>query len=381
MLHSWWVLYSLLFSILFLATGFLRLNLKNNVLIYLLNLLWALACVLFAYMMPYREVFQDFTLVEFRDNVLIPFITKENIKLNLLCIITVIGILFSVTARFHFSVMIGSFSLIILAIVNGFIYLYRGNELIFADLMSWNTALNVAGQYDLRLHYRTAILLGIWAVLVLSGWILPPLPKRNPILRRLTALGSTLILAACLSFGAENIAITMWRRDGTLFNGYYLNFYLSILGRLDTQTDAPLFLFGITMQNHGGYAYSDSNVINTIVLDEYPKDYPQAQKYLSLIQISDQALEGFIGALENYPENVLVLFFGDHLPKIETEFYEELHGGPYETLTEQTLQYTVPFVIWANYDIPEQTVEKTSLNYLGRYLLEAAGIDLPIISS
>ena len=41
------------------------------------------------------------------------------------------------------------------------------------------------------------------------------------------------------------------------------------------------------------------------------------------------------------------------------------------------LQYTVPFLIWANFDIPEQTVDLTSLNYLPRYLLEAAGLQLP----
>ena len=73
----------------------------------------------------------------------------------------------------------------------------------------------------------------------------------------------------------------------------------------------------------------------------------------------------------------MVLFFGDHLPGIETGFYEELYGGSFDTLDRQMLSYTVPFVIWANYDIPEQTVECTSLNYLGRYLLEAAGMELP----
>lgn len=65
------------------------------------------------------------------------------------------------------------------------------------------------------------------------------------------------------------------------------------------------------------------------------------------------------------------------MPNLEKEFYEALHGGPFKTLSEQQLQYKVPFLIWANYDIPEQTVACTSLNYLGRYLLEAADIELP----
>ena len=40
-------------------------------------------------------------------------------------------------------------------------------------------------------------------------------------------------------------------------------------------------------------------------------------------------------------------------------------------------QYTVPFLIWANFDIEERTVECTSLSYLGRYLLEVVGLELP----
>ena len=36
-------------------------------------------------------------------------------------------------------------------------------------------------------------------------------------------------------------------------------------------------------------------------------------------------------------------------------------------------RYAVPFVIWANYDIEEQTVEKTSMNFLQTILTEATG--------
>ena len=65
------------------------------------------------------------------------------------------------------------------------------------------------------------------------------------------------------------------------------------------------------------------------------------------------------------------------MPSIEKELFDEIHGAPFSTLDEQMLQYKVPFLIWANYDIQEQTIDGTSLNYLGRYLLEAAGIELP----
>lgn len=154
--------------------------------------------------------------------------------------------------------------------------------------------------------------------------------------------------------------------------------YEFTLDKLKTRdTEKPLFLFGITMQNHGGYTYKGEDFINTVKLTGYSKEYPKAEQYFTLINESDKALEYLITELKNYNEKTIVVFFGDHFPKVETEFYEELHGGSYDTLSEQLLQYKVPFMIWANYDIEEKNVECTSLNYLSRYMLDAAGIELP----
>ena len=41
-----------------------------------------------------------------------------------------------------------------------------------------------------------------------------------------------------------------------------------------------------------------------------------------------------------------------------------------------TKRYKVPFVIWANYDIEEQSGIETSANYLGNLTLKTAGIPL-----
>lgn len=161
---------------------------------------------------------------------------------------------------------------------------------------------------------------------------------------------------------------------------YYVSdqeMYEYMLQRMNMAADGPIFLFGVTMQNHGGYGTLTENYTQTICLEGYQQEYPQAEEYLSLINQSDLAVEYLLTELEKKPEKTIVLFFGDHLPQIEPEFYEELHGGSFDTLDSQMLKYTVPFFIWANYDIPEQTVECTSLNYLGRYLLEATGMDLP----
>lgn len=141
---------------------------------------------------------------------------------------------------------------------------------------------------------------------------------------------------------------------------------------------AKQFLFCITMQNHGGYRYEGPNYTKHIELTGYNQDYPQAEQYLSVLHESDKALQYLITSLEDYPEDTVLLFFGDHLPNVEAEFFTELHGKPLETLDELAKKRTVPFFVWANYDIPEKTLEEnTCLSYLSLYLLEAAGIELP----
>lgn len=144
----------------------------------------------------------------------------------------------------------------------------------------------------------------------------------------------------------------------------------------ETDSDTPFFFFGVTMQNHGGYKYQGDDYTQTIWLEGYENEYPQAEQYLSLIHESDDAMGELLTNLEEYPEDTVVLFFGDHLPQLDTGFYEELHGGTFETLDEQSLQYTVPFFIWANYDISEYHMERTSLNYLAVHLLKAANLPL-----
>ncbi len=147
--------------------------------------------------------------------------------------------------------------------------------------------------------------------------------------------------------------------------------YDMMLQMLDAQ-EGPAFIFGITMQNHGGY--NKSGYEHTVQLTGEYEGFSNAEQYLSLINTSDQALEYLLTTLESYPEDTIVLIFGDHQPKVESAFYETLNGGPLNTLDEQMLQHTVPFLIWANYDIEEKDLGLTSLNFLAGHLLDAAGL-------
>jgi len=181
-------------------------------------------------------------------------------------------------------------------------------------------------------------------------------------------------------FGFERSAFVDEYQGKELVRGYISDkgMYSYLLDSLYSRdSSSPLFLFGISMQNHSSYDYSGENYEKTVEIAEAPGKFPLTEQYLSLIRKSDEAVEYLLTELEKFPEDTIVLFFGDHMPKIEDEFYALLNGGTPDTLGEQMLKYTVPFFIWANYDIEEYTLEQTSLNYLAGHLLDAAGIELP----
>lgn len=138
----------------------------------------------------------------------------------------------------------------------------------------------------------------------------------------------------------------------------------------------PLFLFGVTMQNHSGYDYQGEDFTETVFASGYTQNYPDANQYLTLIRETDKAMEYLIHYLSKSDRETIVVFFGDHLPALNSAFYEEIHGGPFDTMTERMRHYKVPFFIWANYDIAERTVECTSLSYLSTLLFDAAGLEL-----
>ena len=154
--------------------------------------------------------------------------------------------------------------------------------------------------------------------------------------------------------------------------------YRKIIERYENRkVNENLFIMSISMQNHGGYATDYDNFEENYY--KIGRSYTDANQYFSLIRESDDALRDFITYFEGMDEPVEIIFFGDHQPSLNRNFYEILNGKGLSGLTLEELEalYTVPFFIWTNYDTPEETVEITSLNYLSTMALERAGIDLP----
>lgn len=141
----------------------------------------------------------------------------------------------------------------------------------------------------------------------------------------------------------------------------------------------PLFLFNVTMQNHSAYNVPWTNLDKTTWLTgAYGGRFSTVDQYLSLIYQSDRAFEYLIDYFSQVEEPTMILMFGDHQPQVATNFYTEALGGEQQDLDTATAQrkQMVPFLIWANYDIPEQEGLEISLNYLSTLLMETANLPL-----
>ncbi len=151
--------------------------------------------------------------------------------------------------------------------------------------------------------------------------------------------------------------------------------YQKIIDVYEQKEDGtPLFAFEVTMQNHGGYTDLYENFTPDIFVEEF--SHPALDQYLSLIKVSDAELQSLISYFENKEDTILV-FFGDHQPSdyVANPILRANGVNTSNMSVEQAqLRYVVPYVIWANFDISEETNADTDISYLGAKVLEVAGI-------
>lgn len=147
--------------------------------------------------------------------------------------------------------------------------------------------------------------------------------------------------------------------------------YGKIIEEYEAKGDqGPLFIFNVTMQNHGGYSstqlFPDAE---SVKLTDHPR-VAKTEQYLSLLRKSDQAFKTLTDYFSQQKEPTIILLYGDHQPAVYADLYNEMAD---QTKVVQ-LKYQVPFIMWANYDIPKDDVDKMSANYLSSYLLKTAGL-------
>lgn len=141
------------------------------------------------------------------------------------------------------------------------------------------------------------------------------------------------------------------------------------------------FIFEVTMQNHGGYSKASPDFDSYLKLEGVsPKTTSvlATEKYLTLMNETDRALQDLILYFEEQEEPVIVMMFGDHQPSdYITNVIQRICGvAPEDSLDYVQLGYRVPFLVWSNYGLEHTYYDGISVNYLGGILLENAGLPL-----
>lgn len=138
----------------------------------------------------------------------------------------------------------------------------------------------------------------------------------------------------------------------------------------------PAFIFEVTMQNHGGYTDEYEHFTSDVNAEDL--NSAQLDQYLSLMKVSDREFKNLVEYFRTEREKTILVFFGDHQPSdavVRPILRWNGVNTSNMTVEQASLRYLVPYVIWANYDIEEETEADTDISFLMTKVLERA--DMP----
>ncbi len=124
------------------------------------------------------------------------------------------------------------------------------------------------------------------------------------------------------------------------------------------QADQPLFMFTVTMQNHGGYSPARYETYNMRIKNDGLGEAETAEllDFAQGVYEADRAFAKLVEYFRHVDEPTIIVMYGDHLPLlgVEGKIYRE--GGyventlPFVSNRHEKLHET-PYVVWANYNI------------------------------
>lgn len=148
-----------------------------------------------------------------------------------------------------------------------------------------------------------------------------------------------------------------------------------VLQRLD-EGGAPLFVFAISIENHGPYDESPGIDERRRDAEPVPPGAPPAaalelRDYLYHVSNADRSLGRLADALAKRQRRTLLLFYGDHLPALN----ETYRSAGFDDGIAETSQ-PVPYLLFDS-KAPQEQVQATASYFLPARLLAAAGIGDP----
>ena len=193
------------------------------------------------------------------------------------------------------------------------------------------------------------------------------------------------------AFGFDEILFeTAFSPDAEMRGGYISDMALSqkIIERFEEKGDEPMFMFALSMENHQPYtAEKFDGELDIEIESEKLNDEEREMlaSYVQGLQDADKALGALIEYFEDCDEQVMIVFFGDHLPNLKINDRETIYSRLGYSSTSVTTDWqpqelakmlSTDYVIWTNYEetpLPDKT---ESGNMLGLSVLKRLDMKL-----
>ena len=144
----------------------------------------------------------------------------------------------------------------------------------------------------------------------------------------------------------------------------------------------PMFIFAVTVQNHGGYwkdtIYDEGTLKFTA--DGYQADTQECiTDYVMGLHESDRALGEFVDYFRNVEEDTIIIYFGDHMSDAGPKNEKMLDKAEWTNASELDDDYEthiVPFIAWSNYKDAGKDMGVMEMGQLFPSVLEQYDIDM-----
>lgn len=164
-----------------------------------------------------------------------------------------------------------------------------------------------------------------------------------------------------------------------------------LIAQLEDKGDKPIFLYGLTMENHqpyfeGKFAEPSPVTVTSDKLEE-GAELGALDALVHGIYNADAALGKLVEYLEDFEEPTILIFLGDHLPNValnqDEAVYDRLgysSGTDTKKWDPEELKrmLTTQFLVWNNFGGELEVPETVSCTGLGSQILDWAGLPKPL---
>ena len=149
---------------------------------------------------------------------------------------------------------------------------------------------------------------------------------------------------------------------------------------LDRSGSTPVFLFGISMENHQPYPGKFGHFDILAENPAFSADIAEAVKnYTQGVYEEDMALRMLADDIDGRERDTVLIWFGDHLPTLGADFGAYLQSGMVGEFGTEDYErlYSTPFLIYANFPLGESgLVHEGKDNAIASYNLLNAAAEL-----